>query len=303
MPEHSQWQMGEGFSSRIISQGINMKNKTVLITGASAGVGLHSAIGLAKLSANIVMVGRDERRTVQAVEQVKSQTGNQAISYLLADLSSLNEVRKLAQEFKRKYNKLDVLLNNAGAIFLTRKLSVEGYEMSLALNHLNYFLLTDLLLDMVKATPAGRIVNVSSRAHYRGHVNFDDLQSQHGYNGMRVYSMSKLMNVLFTYELARRLQGTHVTANCLHPGFVASNFAGNNGWLVHLGMAFMSGRISVEEGSKCSIYLASSPEVQGMSRKYFNYDLKETCSSDESYDEGIAKRLWDVSEQLVAISK
>jgi retinol dehydrogenase 12 len=280
-----------------------MNGKTVLITGASAGVGLHSAIGLAKLGAEVVMVGRDEGRTAQAVELVKSQTGNQAISYLLADLSSLNDIRKLAQEFKSKYNKLDVLLNNAGAIHFWRQVSVDGHEMTLALNHLNYFLLTDLLLDMVKAGPSGRIVNVSSRAHYRGHVNFDNLQSQHGYNGMRVYSMSKLMNVLFTYELTRRLQGTNVTANCLHPGFVASNFAGNNGWLVRFGMQFMSGRISVEEGSKCSIYLASSPEVQGLSGKYFNYDMKEQRSSDESYGEAEAKRLWDVSEQLVTKEK
>lgn len=280
-----------------------MNGKTVLITGASAGIGLHSAIGLAKLGAEVVMVGRDKERTAQAVEQVKLETGNQAVSYLLADLSSLKEVRKLAQEFKNKYKKLDVLLNNAGALFLFRKVSVDGYEMSLALNHLNYFLLTDLLLDMLKAAPSGRIVNVASNAHYRGHVNFDDLQSLRGYNGMRVYSMSKLMNVLFTYELARRLQGTNVTVNCLHPGFVASNFAKNNGWFVRIAMPFIAGQISVEEGAKCSIYLASSPEVEGVSGKYFNYDSQEKRSSKESYDEVEAKRLWDVSGKLVAIDK
>jgi NAD(P)-dependent dehydrogenase (short-subunit alcohol dehydrogenase family) len=280
-----------------------MNNQTILITGASTGIGLHSAIGLAKLGANIVMVGRNQERTSQAVELVKSQTGNQQVSYLLADLSSLTEVRKLAQEFKDKHNKLDVLLNNAGAIFLSRKVSVDGYEMTVALNHLNYFLLTNLLLDTLKAAPSARIVNVASRAHYRGHVNFDDLQSQRGYNGMRVYSMSKLMNVLFTYELAQRLQGTNVTANCLHPGFVASNFAGNNGWFVRTAMNFMSGRISVDEGARCSIYLASSPEVQGTSGKYFNFNLKETRSSEESYNQDTAKRLWDVSEKLVTISQ
>ena len=279
-----------------------MNNKTILITGASAGIGLQSAIDLAKQGANIVMVGRDEGRTSRAAELVKTQTGNQQVSYLLADLSSMQEVYKLAQEFKGKYQSLDVLLNNAGAIFLTRKVSVDGYEMTLALNHLNYFLLTNLLLEMLKAAPSARIVNVSSRAHYRGHVDFDDLQSQHGYNGMRVYSMSKLMNVLFTYELARRLEGTNVTANCLHPGFVASNFAGNNGWVVRTALNFMSGRISVEEGAKCPVFLASSSDVQGVSGKYFNYDTQETRSSEESYDQNLARRLWDVSEKLVAIT-
>ena len=278
-----------------------MNNKTILITGASGGIGLQSALGLAKQGANIVMVGRDKERTSQAVELVKTQTGNQSVSYLLADLSSIQEVRRLAQEFKDKYPALDVLLNNAGAILLRRRVSVDGYEMTLALNHLNYFLLTQLLLDMLKAAPSGRIVNVASRAHYRGHVNFEDLQSQHGYNGMRVYSMSKLMNVLFTYELARRLDGTNVTANCLHPGFVASNFGGNNGWIARIAMRFMTGRISVEEGAKCPIFLASSPDVQGVSGKYFNYDTQETHSSEESYDQNIARRLWDVSEELVAI--
>jgi NAD(P)-dependent dehydrogenase (short-subunit alcohol dehydrogenase family) len=281
----------------------NMNNKTILITGASAGIGLQSAIGLAKLGAKVVMVGRDEGRTAKAVELVKSQTGNQFVSFLLADLSSLQEVRRLAQEFKKRHEKLDVLLNNAGAIFLWRKVSVDDYEMTLALNHLNYFLLTDLMLDMLKSAPSARIVNVASRAHYRGHVNFDDLQSQRRYNGMRVYSMSKLMNVLFTYELARRLQGTNVTANCLHPGFVASNFAYNNGWFVRLGMSFMSGRISAEDGAKCSIYLASSPEVEGVSGKYFNYDLKETRSSEESFNQDTAGRLWEISKKLVAIHK
>ena len=280
-----------------------MNNKTILITGASGGIGLQSAIGLAKQGANIVMVGRDKGRTSQAVELVKTQTGNQSVSYLLADLSSIQEVRRLAQEFKDKYQTLDVLLNNAGAIFLSRKVSVDEYEMTLVLNHLNYFLLTNLLLDMLKAAPSGRIVNVASRAHYRGHVNFDDLQSQHGYNGLLVYSMSKLMNVLFTYELARRLEGTNVTANCLHPGFVASNFAGNNGWIVRTVMKLMAGRISVEEGARCSIFLASSPNMQGVSGKYFNYDTKETRSSEESYDQNVARRLWDVSEKLVAIKK
>jgi len=278
-----------------------MTNKTILITGASTGIGLHSAIGLAKTGANIVMVGRDKERTIKAVELVTSQSGNASVSYLLADLSSLSQVRGLAQEFKDKFGKLDVLLNNAGALFLMRKVSVDGYEMTFALNHLNYFLLTDLLLDMLKASPSARIVNVSSNAHYQGHVDFDDLQTQRGYGfGMKAYSMSKLMNVLFTYELARRLQGTNVTANCLHPGFVASNFARNNGGLVRFAMRFIPGQIPVEEGAKCPVYLASAPEVEGVSGKFFNFDTKEKRSADESYQESVAKRLWEVSERLAA---
>jgi NAD(P)-dependent dehydrogenase (short-subunit alcohol dehydrogenase family) len=278
-----------------------MNNKTILITGASGGIGLQSAVGLAKQGANVVMVGRDKERTSRAVEWVRAQTGNPSLSYLLADLSAMQEVRRLAQELKDRYQTLDVLLNNAGAIFLWRKVSVDGYEMTLALNHLNYFLLTNLLLDLLKAAPSARIVNVSSRAHYRGHVNFDDLQSRHGYGGQRVYGMSKLMNVLFTYELARRLEGTQVTANCLHPGFVASDFAGNNGWFVRAAMRLIPGRISAEEGARCPIFLAASADVEGVSGKYFNYDTKETPSSAESYDQSVAERLWDMSEQLVAI--
>jgi len=279
-----------------------LKNKTVLITGASAGIGLHTAIGLAKLGAEVVMVGRDERRTAEAVSLVKAQTGNPSISYLIADLSSLKEVRKLASEFKSNYQKLDVLLNNAGAIFLRRKTTVEGYEMTFGLNHLNYFLLTDLLLDMLKAQPKARVVNVASNAHYRGHILFDDLQSEKGFfNGMSVYSNSKLANVLFAYELARRLKGTNVTANCLHPGFVASNFALNNGFLVNIFMAFMRHRLTNEQGARTSIYLASSPDVEGVSGRYFHYNMKEKRSSDESHDESVAKRLWEASEKMVSL--
>jgi NAD(P)-dependent dehydrogenase (short-subunit alcohol dehydrogenase family) len=277
-----------------------MNGKTVLITGASSGIGLHTAMGLAKLGAQVVMVGRDERRTAEAVSLVKAQTGNPSISYLLANLSSMKEVRNLASEFKSKHQKLDVLVNNAGAIFLWRKTTVDGYEMTLALNHLNYFLLTNLLLDVLKAQPNARIVNVSSNAHYRGHVNFDDLQCER-YNGMLRYSESKLMNVLFTYELARRLKGTNVTANCLHPGFVASNFALNNGFLVNIFMAFMWRRLTNEQGARTSIYLASSPEVEGVSGKYFHCNMKERRSSAESRDENVAKKLWEVSEGLVIL--
>ena len=278
-----------------------MDGKTVLITGASAGIGLHTAIGLATLGADVVMVGRDERRTAEAASLVKTQTGNPSVSYLIADLSSLHEVRKLASEFKSKHKKLDVLVNNAGALFLWRKTTVDGYEMTFALNHLNYFLLTELLLEVLQAQPKARIVNVSSSAHYRGYINFDDLHSAKFYNGLQVYSNSKLANVLFTYELARRLKGSNVTANCLHPGFVASNFALNNGFLVNIYMAFMWHRLTNEQGARTSIHLASSPDIENVSGKFFNYTTKEKRSSGESYNESVAKRLWDVSEKLVTV--
>lgn len=279
-----------------------MNNKTILITGASAGIGLHSAIGLAKLGAQIVMVGRNEERTQKAVELVRSQTGNESISYLLADLSSLKKIHKLAGEYKERHGKLDVLLNNAGAVFLWRKVSVDGFELTFATNHLNYFLLTHLLLDLLKASPAGRVVNVASNAHYRGHVDLDDLQYSRGYVGLRAYNNSKLMNVLYTYELARRLRGTNVSANCLHPGFISTHIGWNNGWIVRLGMMFLTSRLPVEVGAQCPIYLAYSPDVEGISGKYFHYDMQERRSSEESYDAEKAARLWEISEKMTGIN-
>ena len=201
-----------------------------------------------------------------------------------------------------KYPRLDVLVNNAGGFFMAREESVDGIEMTWALNHLNYFLLTTLLLDHIKASAPARIICVSSDAHTGTSIRFDDPQFKKGYSGFGVYGHSKLANILFTYELARRLEGTRVTANALHPGFVATGFGHNNGGLVRLGMRVVQrfGARTPEKGAETSVYLASSPEVEGVTGKYF-VDKHPVQSSPESYDRTAAARLWELSEQMTRL--
>jgi retinol dehydrogenase 12 len=280
-----------------------MKDKVVLITGATNGIGKVAATELAKQGATVVIVGRSAEKTLATVKEIQEATGHQQqVDYLLADLSSMAEVRRLAAEFKKKYSRLDVLINNAGATFTTRQETVDGYEKTFATNHLSYFLLTTLLLDVLKASAPARIVNVASDAHSTGKINFDDLQSRNGYGaaGFRAYGTSKLANVLFTYELARRLEGTGVTANVIHPGFVASGFGANNGRLFSgvLKLLQRVAAITPEKGAETIIYLASSPEVEGITGKYWD-KRKQISSSTASYNVETAKRLWEVSEQLV----
>ena len=276
-----------------------LQNKNIIVTGGSTGIGLESARGLAELGASVWIVGRDESKSKKAVEDIKQSTGNDKVDYFIADLSSIASIKDVSRLILSKLDHLDVLLNNAGAIFMTRKVSVDGFEMSFALNHINYFLLTRLLLDLIKSTPKARIVNVSSSAHYSGHINFSDLQSNN-YSSMRVYSASKLMNVLFTYELAGRLAGTGITVNALHPGFVASNFGKSNGGImVPIFKLFHLGAIDCREGAKTSIFLSSSPEVEGVTGKFFD-KCKAVKSSKESYDKDVALRLWDETEKLIA---
>ncbi len=276
-----------------------LQNKNIIVTGGSNGIGLESARGLADMGASVWIVGRNEPKTKLAVENIKQTTGNNNVDYFIADLSSIATIKDLSRMILSKLDHLDVLLNNAGEIFMQRKVSIDGFEMTFALNHVNYFLLTKMLLDLIKSTPKARIVNVSSSAHYSGHINFSDLQSNK-FSPMRAYSASKLMNVLFTYELAKRLAGTGITVNALHPGFVASNFGKSNGGimvpvfkLVHLGA------IDTREGAKTSIFLASSPEVEGLTGKFYD-KCKAVKSSNESYDTDVALRLWDETEKLTA---
>ena len=208
-----------------------MKNKLALITGATAGIGKETALGIAKTGAKVVLIGRSKAKCEEVAEEIKRAANNENIEFLVADLFSLAEIRRVADEFKSKYDHLEILVNNAGAIFDKREVTVDGFEKTFALNHLSYFLLTNLLLDVIKQSEPARIVSVSSVAHtFASEIDFDDLQfERRSYSGFGVYGASKLMNILFTYELARRLKDTKITANCLHPGGVATHFGDNTG--------------------------------------------------------------------------
>jgi NAD(P)-dependent dehydrogenase (short-subunit alcohol dehydrogenase family) len=277
----------------------SMQGKTVLVSGATNGIGFVAARELARMGAQTVLVSRSAEKCAAAVAQIKKETGNGQVEFIAADLSTKAGVKHVADEFKQRHTRLDVLLNNAGAVFLSRQVSADGIEMTLALNHLNYFYLTSLLLDVLRASSPARVVNVSSAAHRGGKINFADLQLEHGYSGMGAYSQSKMANVLFTYELARRLAGTEVTSNALHPGFVDTGFAKNNGGLVKFAMGLLRPmQKKVDDGARTSIYLASSPQVEGISSKYFD-DCKSVESDPLSYDQAVAEKLWQVSLDLL----
>ncbi|HEX2908828.1 MAG TPA: SDR family oxidoreductase [Phototrophicaceae bacterium] len=280
-----------------------MDGKVVLITGATNGIGKVAALELAKMGATVVLVGRNQAKTQATVDEIKNGSGSSQIESLIADLSVMSEVRRLAEEFKAKYTRLDVLLNNAGAVFADRQETDDGYEMTFALNHLSYFLLTNLLLDLLKASAPARIVNVSSGAHMGGRLNFEDLNRQKGYGlgGYGAYGQSKLANVMFTYELARRLAGTGVTATVLHPGFVATGFGRNVPGLMARLMPLMHRlALTPEEGAQTMIFLASSPNVEGVTGKYFD-KCKVVSSSKASYNEADQRQLWAVSEEMTGL--
>jgi NAD(P)-dependent dehydrogenase (short-subunit alcohol dehydrogenase family) len=278
-----------------------MQNKICLITGATSGIGQATAMALAQKGATVIVAGRSEERCQHTVARIKSETGNRNIDYLLADLSVQKQVRGLADAFKTRYERLDVLVNNAAAIYFLRKVSTDNIEMNFAVNHLAYFLLTNLLLDTLKASAPARIVNVASNSHYGQHLDFDNLELKRGYNPMRAYGCSKLCNLYFTYELARRLQDTGVTVSAMHPGFVATNMAANNGWLVRLFLPLVHrNSLTPEQGARTAVYLASSPDVEGVTGKYFVRE-REVDSDPVSYDESTAKRLWQVSERMTGM--
>lgn len=266
------------------------RSQRCLVTGATSGIGKATALELAKHGMSVVIVGRDSNKCQVTLEEIKRESGSQDAEYLVANLSSQREIRSLAQNYLRRYQKLDVLVNNAGAIFYQREESIDGIEMTLALNHLGYFLLTLLLLEIIKDSSPARIINVSSQMHSRSMLDFNDLQNKTSYNAWDAYSQSKLANLYFTYELARRLDRSRVTVNALHPGVVATNFGRS------------SSGISPEEGAQTPVYLATSLEVASISGKYFQ-DKRETRSSDISYNREAAKRLWEISERLVGLRK
>ncbi len=277
-----------------------MKDKVCIVTGANTGIGKVTARSLAASGATVVMVCRDKQKGEAARDEIKQKTGNQKVELMIADLSSQAQIRKLADDFKARYNRLDLLVNNAGLYLPKRTLTVDGLETTFAVNHLAYFLLTNLLLDLLKQSALSRIVNVSSGAHHYGKVEFDNLQGEREYKGFAAYSNSKLENVLFTRELARRLEGTGVTANSLHPGAVATNIFRRLPkpieWLIK---AFT---LSPEKGAETSIYLATSPEVEGISGRYFDKKREARISAIAQNDEA-ARRLWDESARLTGLEQ
>jgi NAD(P)-dependent dehydrogenase (short-subunit alcohol dehydrogenase family) len=276
----------------------HMQGKICLVTGSTSGIGRVTALELAKMGATVVLACRDKSKGETTRDDIKAQNSNASVDMLLADLSSQQSVRQLARDFTDRYSRLDVLVNNAGGVFLRRSTTVDGLERTFAVNYLAPFLLTNLLLDTLKASAPARVVTVSSGVHQGAIINFNDLQGEKGYRGLRAYGQSKLATILFTHELAKRLQGTNVTANCLHPGMVASNFGQGNGPVLSLliKLALRTG-ISPEKGAETSVYLASSPEVEGVTGKYFS-NCKEVHSSKESYDDAAGQRLWEISAEL-----
>jgi NAD(P)-dependent dehydrogenase (short-subunit alcohol dehydrogenase family) len=279
-----------------------MEDNVVMITGANSGIGRAASLALAKMGATLVMVARNKERGEAARSEIIRKSQNNSVDLLLADLSSLESVRQLATDFKKKYSRLDVLINNAGLFNQRRRVTADGYENTFATNYLASFLLTNLQLDLLKASAPSRIINVSSVGHYNGHINFDDLNLEEEYGGWKAYGQSKLALVLFTHELAKKLQGTGVTVNAVHPGTVATKIwsrpFGPVGFIMALPKLFMT---SPEKGAETIVYLASSSDAKGLNGEYLE-KLKVKKSSDESYDEEIAQRLWDVSAKLTRLS-
>jgi len=277
--------------------------KVCLVTGSSSGIGKATARGLALLGATVVLACRDSGRGEAARQEIVRESYNEDVSVGLVDLARFESVRSFADDFRQRFSRLDVLVNNAGIYASKRVVTADGFEATFAINHLAHFLLTNLLLDFLKSSAPSRIVNVSSAAHSGGHINFNNLQGERKYSGWKSYPQSKLANVLFTYELARRLEGTGVTVNCVHPGTVRTNFARNNGGFMGLIVrVFAPLMLSPEQGAKTVVWLASSPEVEHSTGKYFAKQ-SEMKSSKVSYDLEVAKHLWEVSRELTELGQ
>jgi NAD(P)-dependent dehydrogenase (short-subunit alcohol dehydrogenase family) len=282
-----------------------MTGKVVLVTGGTSGIGKQAARELAARGAHVALVGRDAARTDATAREIKagSDGADREVDGIVADLASQESVRALAAQVTARYQRLDVLVNCAGGYYGDRHTTVDGLERTFALNHMAYFLLTNLLLDLLTASAPARIVTVASDAQRMGRIDFDDLQGERRYSGQRAYSQSKLANVLFTYELARRLEGTGVTATVLHPGVVRTNFGRDNPnrlmrAMTSLATPFMK---TPERGAETVVYLAASPDVEGVTGQFF-VNRKARSSSKRSYDRGTARRLWTVSEQLAGLT-
>ncbi|MFQ5552559.1 MAG: SDR family oxidoreductase [Thermoplasmata archaeon] len=278
-----------------------MEGKTCLVTGANSGIGRATAEGLASMGAHVVMVSRSRQRGEAAQEEIQSSYPDSSVDLLLADLSDQGAVRDLGSEVGKAYASLDVLVNNAGALISPRQETVDGLEYTFALNHLAPFLLTNRLRDLLRASAPARVVNVTSEAHTMGRIHFDDLQGLHRYRALGAYNQSKLGNVLFTYELARQLADSGVTVNCVHPGGVNTNF-GNNAKGAFAAMFRMLKPFmrSPEKGAETVLFAATAPELEGVTGLYL-IDKEARASSRRSYDEELARRLWDVSARLTGL--
>ena len=277
-----------------------MLGKVCVVTGATSGIGEVTASRLAEDGATVVLVVRNRDKGEAVVRAIVDRGGRAEV--VIADFASLPDVRRAAGELLSRHPRLDVLVNNAGAINMTRSTTRDGLETTFAVNHLAPFLFTYLLRGALEAAAPSRIVNVASRAHTRSGIDLDDLEGRKSYAGFRAYAQSKLCNILFTYELARRLSGTRVTANCLHPGVIASGFGKNQPGLFAFGARLVAPLLwTPEKGARTSLYLATSPEVEGVTGKYFDDDTKEIRSSKVSYDRDVQRRLWEISERMTGV--
>ncbi|KON30149.1 hypothetical protein AC480_01820 [miscellaneous Crenarchaeota group archaeon SMTZ1-55] len=277
-----------------------MKDNVCIVTGSNSGIGKETALALSNLGAKVVMVVRNKERGEKALSEIIKKTGNHNAALMICDLSSFDSIRRFSKEFTEKYNVLNVLINNAGAVFDKRQITVDGFERTLAVNYLGPFLLTHELVPLLKSSIPSRIINLSSGLYKSGKINLDDLQSEKNYNGMRVYASVKLMVIMYTYELARHLAGTGVTVNAVLPGFVATNLGRNSGsrlssLMFRLVRPF---QISAKKGAETSVYLASSSEVEGVTGKCFS-KIKETRTSPTSYDRKLQTLLWDATTKLL----
>lgn len=268
-----------------------IKDKNVLITGSTDGIGKQTAIDLANMDARVIIHSRNENKAQQAIETIKQKTGSSNIEYVVGDLASFDQIRTMSEDIHQRFEKIDVLINNAGVFKNERELSKDGYEMTFAVNHLSYFLLTGLLLDLMKKSDYARIVNVASMAHGQD-LDFDNLNAESYFDGYDAYSRSKLCNIMFTYKLARMLSNTQVTTNVLHPGVISTK-------LLHVG--FGSGGSEITQGSKTSVFLATANEVNNVSGKYFS-NSREIKSSEISHDQNVQDKLWDISEKMTGFS-
>ncbi|MBN2378932.1 SDR family oxidoreductase [candidate division WOR-3 bacterium] len=279
-----------------------MHGKIALVTGATSGLGKATAFEMARLGAMVILVGRSKEKCEATVDHIKKETGNDGVGYMVADLSVQREVRKVSQDFTSRHNRLHVLVNNVGGFFNTRFETEDGFELTFALNYLSHFLLTDLLLDVLKASSPARIINVSSGIHARERrMPFDDLQTAKGYKGFKAYGRSKLANILFTYELARRLEGTGVTVNVVNPGFTATGLGMQPGGFGEFTKWMVSKMAKTpQQGAETIVYVASSKGVEGVTGKYYE-NLKDVPSSKTSYNVEAGIRLWEISRKLTGL--